>query len=404
MSDTLSVEVWRGAETGALPGLHSAAPARTRPILDVVTEIQRDQDPTLVLSLRLPRRHVRLLRHGGERPAALDLPHARVARSSGARRRAAARAAAQFHHRQGPGRRDDRASSTSGATRTGYFEPGRQAGGGLRRRCRRRRRAPRRRRRRSSASAAACATPPATWSPGTGLSRAGRAQPRLDAGQRRARPRRAQARLAAVGGDFGCQCLPHPHELHHVLPQGIAPTYAIAGLKRAMVWRALKGGRAVSAGAVPRPAAERRRARARRGGASRHHRLCRARRVDGGRDAGAHPRQLAGSSRSIRCSSSRSRSTRRSGCATYRASGRRGAARSLDVALAIFAVLLLLLGMRAVLAVYRRMIRASHTQPGFWRRCCTGCPASRSRFSCRCTSSRSARRSTAPLRSTRSSR
>ena len=70
------VDVWRGAAEGRFQTFQVPRRAH-QTILDVVTEIQRDQDATLVLSLRLPRRHVRLLRHGGERPPALDLPHPR---------------------------------------------------------------------------------------------------------------------------------------------------------------------------------------------------------------------------------------------------------------------------------------------------------------------------------------
>ena len=43
---------------------------------------------------------------------------------------------------------------------------------------------------------------------------------------------------------------------------------------------------------------------------------------------------------------------RRSACATSCANGRRWHGRSLDVALALFALLLLVLGVRAALAVY----------------------------------------------------
>ena len=62
--------------------------------------------------------------------------------------------------------------------------------------------------------------------------------------------------------------------------------------------------------------------------------------------------------------------------------------RSLDVALALFAFVLLALGLRAALAVYlppeaARMMRASHRQPGFLAALCIGSPASRSRCSCR---------------------
>jgi fumarate reductase iron-sulfur subunit len=51
------------------------------------------------------------------------------------------------------------------------------------------------------------------------------------------------ARLAAVSGDSGCQAC-HTHmSCTSFCPKAIAPTYSIAGLKRAMVRHALKGGR-----------------------------------------------------------------------------------------------------------------------------------------------------------------
>ena len=50
-------------------------------------------------------------------------------------------------------------------------------------------------------------------------------------------------RLEAIGGDGGCQCC-HTHmSCTSFCPKGIAPTYSIAGLKRAVLWQALKGGR-----------------------------------------------------------------------------------------------------------------------------------------------------------------
>jgi fumarate reductase iron-sulfur subunit len=52
-----------------------------------------------------------------------------------------------------------------------------------------------------------------------------------------------EERLAAVGGDSGCQCC-HTHmSCTSFCPKGIAPTWSIAGLKRAVFWQALKGGR-----------------------------------------------------------------------------------------------------------------------------------------------------------------
>ena len=48
-----------------------------------------------------------------------------------------------------------------------------------------------------------------------------------------------EARLAAVSGDAGCQAC-HTHmSCTSFCPKGIAPTYSIAGLKRALLWRAL---------------------------------------------------------------------------------------------------------------------------------------------------------------------
>lgn len=49
-------------------------------------------------------------------------------------------------------------------------------------------------------------------------------------------------RLAAVAGDSGCQCC-HTHmSCTSFCPKAIAPTYSIAGLKRAVLWQALTGG------------------------------------------------------------------------------------------------------------------------------------------------------------------
>jgi fumarate reductase iron-sulfur subunit len=50
-------------------------------------------------------------------------------------------------------------------------------------------------------------------------------------------------RLKAIAGDSGCQCC-HTHmSCTSFCPKAIAPTYSIAGLKRAVFWQALKGGR-----------------------------------------------------------------------------------------------------------------------------------------------------------------
>jgi fumarate reductase iron-sulfur subunit len=51
------------------------------------------------------------------------------------------------------------------------------------------------------------------------------------------------ARIAAVAGDGGCHCC-HTHmSCTSFCPKGIAPTYSIAGLKRAVMRQTLKGGR-----------------------------------------------------------------------------------------------------------------------------------------------------------------
>jgi hypothetical protein len=76
----LAVDVWRGAAEGRFQTFQVPRRAH-QTILDVVTEIQRDQDATL--SYRFA-----CLRHGGERPSALDLPHPR--QRGGDRRRQAA--------------------------------------------------------------------------------------------------------------------------------------------------------------------------------------------------------------------------------------------------------------------------------------------------------------------------
>ena len=75
MTATFEVSLWRGGAQGRYERYQ--VPLReNQTVLDVVTWVQRNLDATLVLPLRLPRRHVRLLRHDRQRPAALDLPHA----------------------------------------------------------------------------------------------------------------------------------------------------------------------------------------------------------------------------------------------------------------------------------------------------------------------------------------
>jgi fumarate reductase iron-sulfur subunit len=57
------------------------------------------------------------------------------------------------------------------------------------------------------------------------------------------RDRGQNARLDAISGSDGCQAC-HTHmSCTEFCPKTIAPTYSIAGLKRAVVWRSLRGGR-----------------------------------------------------------------------------------------------------------------------------------------------------------------
>jgi fumarate reductase iron-sulfur subunit len=78
-----------------------------------------------------------------------------------------------------------------------------------------------------------------------GLSRAGGARPRLDL-VNDVRDGGQDARLSAVSGSAGCHAC-HSHELHAICPKGIAPTCSIAGLKRAMVSRVAREAENVTA-------------------------------------------------------------------------------------------------------------------------------------------------------------
>ena len=74
MVETLTVSLWRGGDEGRYQDYsvpQRAEPDRAR-CRDLCAAPSRSD---AVLSLRLPGRHVRLVRHDGERPPALDLPH-----------------------------------------------------------------------------------------------------------------------------------------------------------------------------------------------------------------------------------------------------------------------------------------------------------------------------------------
>ena len=177
------------------------------------------------------------------------------------------------------------------------------------------------------------------WNPD--VSRPRRAQPGLDAGQRRAR-RRARRRASRPSpGDAGCHAC-HTHQsCTERCPKQLAPTASIAGLKRATALAALAG--EIDDGAVAaaeRAAAEALLWLAQRASAAvlalcvvvhlAHDDRRGARRAVRGRDPRAHPRQrrLDGVLRRVRAR--RWRSTRRSACARSLAEclGRRTAAAS----------------------------------------------------------------------------
>ncbi len=77
MPETLDVRLWRGAVEGRYEAYE--VPLRAEPDRARRRHLGTAQRRChAVLPLRLPRRHVRLLRHDGQRPAALDLPHPRL--------------------------------------------------------------------------------------------------------------------------------------------------------------------------------------------------------------------------------------------------------------------------------------------------------------------------------------
>ena len=147
-----------------------------------------------------------------------------------------------------PGRRHARVLRQVG-TGARAVRPDRHAARRIRAWCRPRRPRAWRSMRPSNASAAACATRRAMWSPGTRLSRARRAQPRVDAGQRCAR-RRGVERLRAVAGDAGCHaCHTQASPAPSAVPSSWRRPRSIAGLKRLVAARGAEG-RAVTPAAA----------------------------------------------------------------------------------------------------------------------------------------------------------
>ena len=354
-----SVRVWRGTGEGAFRRYEVPA-SQNQTILDLVTYIQRVARPVARLPLRLPGRDVRLLRHDREWAAALDLPHS--CREGRGRGRDRHRAAGEHAGGQGPRRRHARVLRQMGAGER-RLRALRRRGRGFRRRRAGLAGAPARRTPRSSASAAASAMRPATSSPGTRIISGPAALNRAWTLVNDLRDRGQPERLLAVAGDAGCHAC-HSHEsCRTYCPKSLNPTASIAGLKRADRPRRAAG-RAVSApafaarhaGADPLGgAAVAGAARLRHGAGAlrrrppRDDRPRRPRRALGGRDSRAHAGQRGVARPSTHCSSPRSRSTPRSACATIFAEWLGWRGRSLDLAAALFAVLIAGAGLRTVL-------------------------------------------------------
>ena len=234
---TIPVRIWRGTSDGRferydVPKRRVANGARRRHARPApCRRLAR-------LSLRLPRRHVRLVRDDGQRQGALDVPHAR--RRGRRRRDAGDRAARAFADHPRPGRRHDAVL--------------RQVGGGAGvRSCRRRhattrsRRWSRHRRARREVDATieciGCAVCYAAcdvvgWKPDyLGPAALNRAWTLVND----VRDGAGVARLRAVAGDAGCHAC-HTHQsCTERCPKHLAPTASIAGLKRLVAIAAVKG-------------------------------------------------------------------------------------------------------------------------------------------------------------------
>ena len=226
---TIEVSLWRGRADGRYRDLHGAAarePDRAR--RRHLGAAQRRSHA--VLSLRLPRRHVRLVRHDGQRPPALDLPHARLAaswRTAGSR---SGRSPTCRSSRTSPATWPR--SSRSGRRPRACFAPSKTRADPIERDLARQRPAPRGRRRDRMHQLRRCATRPATPCAGT---RTISAPPRSTAPGRSsttcATPATA-ARLAAVAADGGCHACHSHQSCQQHCPKALNPTASIAGLKR----------------------------------------------------------------------------------------------------------------------------------------------------------------------------
>jgi fumarate reductase iron-sulfur subunit len=236
--ESLTVEVWRGAETGAFQAF--TVPRRlNQTVLDVVTEIQRDQDPTL---------SYRFACRVGMCGSCAMVVNGRPRWTC--RTRVSEAASADGTLRLEPLRnftviKDLAVEMTAFFDKWrdahGYFEPGKQLGDDF---------AvvpPETPARKAADEAIECigcgicyaACDVVAWDRDyLGPAALNRAWTLINDVRDAARI----ARLTAVAGESGCQCC-HTHmSCTSFCPKAIAPTYSIAGLKRAIFRHALKGG------------------------------------------------------------------------------------------------------------------------------------------------------------------
>src|SRR5215813_14130058 len=236
-TESLTVEVWRGAATGAFQTF--TVPRRAnQTILDVVTEIQRDQDPTL---------SYRFACRVGMCGSCAMVVNGRPRWTC--RTRVADAATADGKLTLEPLRNlpvvkdltvDMAAFFDKWSAAYGFFEPGRELPDDFAVV------SPQSEERRAADEAIECigcgicysACDVVAWDEAyLGPAALNRAWTLVNDVRDSAR----EARVEAVAGDSGCQCC-HTHmSCTSFCPKGIAPTYSMAGLKRAVLRRALKG-------------------------------------------------------------------------------------------------------------------------------------------------------------------
>ena len=236
-SSTLRVSLWRGAEQGRYE-TYNVPRRENQTVLDVVTFVQRHLDPTLSYRFACRVGMCGSLRHDGQRPAALDLPHARV---EGGRGRPA---------RDRPAREPAGHQGSRDATCAPFFEKWQQAKGVFAPsqdpcRCDRADRAGSAARIAADAAIecincgvcyAACDT--VRWNDDyLGPAALNRAWTLVNDERDAGNP----ARLAAVAAAGGCHACHSHQSCQEHCPQTLNPTASIAGLKRRTMQAYLKG-------------------------------------------------------------------------------------------------------------------------------------------------------------------